>query len=922
MKRMLSLLLLVVMAAAPVKAGSPPTAGETLSLTQAEETECSEEILKLREKNSETFHMPDGSYECVVYADDKYYEDETGSLALIDNSVVSASFSYGGRKYGFANKANSTRVYFSEEAPSVMIASGKASLAFEVLSGAEAVYSVGGLGKGTELANHSLFGENFFAYENAFEHTDLVYRIGNGYVKEYMVLNDPDAPTEFSFVYDTEGYTAEYTENGGIGFFDTEGEPAFELGSLFAVDSAEAYTEELSYHIGETANGRTEITVSLSAEFAQAPEREYPIMIDPSVMISGSDKTQDSFVSSKNPTSNYYLDEHIRMGWNSGYNIRRTYIRFDLPSSIPSQSITQAYMSLKKYGAGSTPSLKAYRVTESWTSSTITWNNKPVSTSISASDTAEAMTNNWYRFYVTDIVRQWYAGTYQNYGFMVRDSDESGTSSWSTFYSSDAASPNKPELRITYVTDQQFTYYINNTYWGKYLHKGSGTTLNAASGLLSSLQSSIRWKANFLGNSRFTLQPEGDLTRYLFDSSSTGLSLKIPSDPANLSNNYIWEITSATSSGKIIKNVTTGKYLFEGENASVSTTDTLGSSGTILYTKHVWRVVTTDYYSNSSSSTKREFSANSSISNIEAAKNTTIYNLMVNKYYSNEIWCSLADFTFAFENTALAYAESKGTIKTNDILGGTRVTATYKVTNRVKSFILVVGYSSTISSTPIPDKITNTLSIDYNEWPAGENSSFYGVADGVRHHYLDQFYESAHDIAILGSPFVNAKAFLLHFLGNTGELYTINLKNTISSWATANAYRTEDLNNLIGVIELLGTGTETTLHLIELTPHHESEINDWKLSIGDYYTSISATFRKVGQTFTASVIYELHDAYDWDKNANYLPVSGFVITPAELWELHHGGYARHYEVFGSNTFTMTWTQGQTVGNGVVISNEH
>lgn len=51
---------------------------------------------------------------------------------------------------------------------------------------------------------------------------------------------------------------------------------------------------------------------------------------------------------------------------------------------------------------------------------------------------------------VTTLVKKWLAGTYSNYGFMVKDATESGTTHWTTFYSSDASSPNKPELIINY----------------------------------------------------------------------------------------------------------------------------------------------------------------------------------------------------------------------------------------------------------------------------------------------------------------------------------------------------------------------------------------------------------------------------------------------------------------------------------------
>lgn len=46
------------------------------------------EVETLRETNSETYLLSDGTYECVLYAEDKYYLDNSQSLRLIDNSIT------------------------------------------------------------------------------------------------------------------------------------------------------------------------------------------------------------------------------------------------------------------------------------------------------------------------------------------------------------------------------------------------------------------------------------------------------------------------------------------------------------------------------------------------------------------------------------------------------------------------------------------------------------------------------------------------------------------------------------------------------------------------------------------------------------------------------------------------------------------
>ena len=51
-------------------------------------TIMSEELIELREPNSKTFQLSNGTYECIIYAEDMQYEDGRGNLSEIDNSIV------------------------------------------------------------------------------------------------------------------------------------------------------------------------------------------------------------------------------------------------------------------------------------------------------------------------------------------------------------------------------------------------------------------------------------------------------------------------------------------------------------------------------------------------------------------------------------------------------------------------------------------------------------------------------------------------------------------------------------------------------------------------------------------------------------------------------------------------------------------
>lgn len=138
--------------------------------------------------------------------------------------------------------------------------------------------------------------------------TDLVYVLDNAALKEYIILENRNAPNAFSFLFSMDGLTMQ-TGEGTASFRDAAGKNIFALDSLFAIDSNGVQTEALSYTF--------------------TPFKDTGKMI---VTVTGA--------------------------------------RLDVQKS-----------------SGATPTIKAYRCTGSWSSSTITWNNKPAFTTTAASPT-------------------------------------------------------------------------------------------------------------------------------------------------------------------------------------------------------------------------------------------------------------------------------------------------------------------------------------------------------------------------------------------------------------------------------------------------------------------------------------------------------------------------------------------------------
>ena len=451
MKRHISLLLCFVLALTVIS----PMAIEQSKTKRAQaasapvEQVC--ELEDLRTKTSETYLLSDGTRECVVYAENKYYEDAQGKLERIDNSIIETKYSFNKKEYHYQNAANETAVYFAENEPAVLAVYGSNTLAYNLVGGNETSAIAGGSKKFGQVGDYSLCGNNYIAYHGVAEQTDLVFAVHNSGVKEYIVLGNDTAPIEFVFRFEHAGYSIKGVEYGRLGFFDEKGEMVFTLGSLYAVDAAGKYTDQVVYDLKEYDDTSATIAIKLSESYMQDPERVFPILIDPSVAMTGADQTYDTFVSSKFPNTNYFEDNHLRTGYDDDLYVRRTYMRFIMPSYLYhiSGNITDARIKIRQY-IGTTPEAKAYRVTGSWTSGSLTWNNKPGHTATECSALATLDNENWYNFVVTTIIKKQLNGTYGDYGVMLKDNTESGTQHWSTFYSSEAASPNKPELHITF----------------------------------------------------------------------------------------------------------------------------------------------------------------------------------------------------------------------------------------------------------------------------------------------------------------------------------------------------------------------------------------------------------------------------------------------------------------------------------------
>lgn len=158
------------------------------------------------------------------------------------------------------------------------------------------------------------------------------------------------------------------------------------------------------------------------------------------------------------------------------------------------ERIVNASASLYRYaGTTGTTTIEVHKVQDTWTSSGITWANKPTHDS-TVEDFAQVDGTGRYYWDVTDIARQWYEDENTGMMFKATEAVEAGnTNDWKKFYSIDYsiyATDWWPYLSIT---------YRNNTglesYWD-YTANGAG---RAGTGYVNDYSGNLVWVRDDIG---------------------------------------------------------------------------------------------------------------------------------------------------------------------------------------------------------------------------------------------------------------------------------------------------------------------------------------------------------------------------------------------------------------------------------------
>ncbi len=328
------------------------------------------ELTSRRTPQARFWQMSDGRVEAELSASPVSYR--SGSSWKPIDPTVKASKDKG---FAFANTSNTGRSWFGTDASKLV--------RFETAGGQAVTLGLKGAAKGV---TPSAKGDTV-TYKGLVAGADVSYQVGAGRVKENITLAEqPVKPLRFVFTLDAGELVPKERGDGSIALFGEDpGNPVLVIPPAYMTDAkkdkASPYGTSFSAKVSQklTRHGKGwRLTVTPDAKWLAASERQYPVVIDPTITIAPSpSESQDVMVRSDEPTTNFNSTWDMSAGKTSSTGIARSLVQFPLDEIPAGSKIDTAQLSLyfdQVHTTGSTNvDVEVRRATGAWDETTATW---------------------------------------------------------------------------------------------------------------------------------------------------------------------------------------------------------------------------------------------------------------------------------------------------------------------------------------------------------------------------------------------------------------------------------------------------------------------------------------------------------------------------------------------------------------------
>lgn len=230
-------------------------------------------------------------------------------------------------EYDFAMTKNAFHLYFSKVSNQPQkFAIGDDWITFQPLKGKNV---------------HGVFDGNKALYTDVWENTDIEYVSNNLGLKENIILKSSDHPEQFSFKVHLRGFDYELSEDGSIVLKDKNGVTKAEIPSGYMEDANGVFSDQVEVNLKDQGNHLI-LTIIPNQQWLMSEERQYPIVIDPTITYLYTTVKQDAYVSQYFFSSKHGTSSNLEIGmnkpWFSNWVAQYSLLQFDV-SVIPTDAV-------------------------------------------------------------------------------------------------------------------------------------------------------------------------------------------------------------------------------------------------------------------------------------------------------------------------------------------------------------------------------------------------------------------------------------------------------------------------------------------------------------------------------------------------------------------------------------------------------
>ena len=406
------------------------------------------ELTERREENVKHFRRKDGSVAAVAYPEALHYRGADGSWQDIDHRMTDAGNEYvsGDQRVRFAKKiAGNETIFFLKDGEyhiQVGLSGAKKKSTAQVSSGSEAGENI--------PFSAWLHLENLYAgilFADILDNTDIRYTVASRNIKEDIIVKAPGGTYTYHFLLKLENLCAQAAPDGSIHLHDKKtGAVRYRFATGYMRDAAGAVSYALRYTLADGGNGKYTLTVEADRAWMEAPERQYPVCIDPPLAAVSTADTVDTGITKGSPNTAFATAETVSVS-----DTARMYWRAAVLPTLPAGAyLTDAVFSVYLSGVPQEGvSVGVRQVLSAW-GSDLTWNRTPDAggtegkTGVSE-DRRFLFRGGTVSFHVLSTVRAWYDGA--NYGLALTGDD---TTAVTVATGKHTMASHRPSLVVTY----------------------------------------------------------------------------------------------------------------------------------------------------------------------------------------------------------------------------------------------------------------------------------------------------------------------------------------------------------------------------------------------------------------------------------------------------------------------------------------